>query len=94
MNAAVLNNVAYELAAAKRPDLAVELFGWIAAAHPESANAQDSLAEALEAAGRPEEARRAARKALDLAATDRTLNNAQRQAILEANRKRASQGRY
>ncbi len=94
VNPAVLNSVGYELLAAHRADLAVELFGWIAAAHPGSANAQDSLAEALEAAGRPAEARAAARRALDLVATDKTLNDAQRQAVLEANRKRAGEGRY
>jgi hypothetical protein len=94
VNPAVLNMVGYELLTAKRADLAVPLFGWIAAAHPESANAQDSLAEALEAAGQTEQARGAARKALDLAATDKTLNDAQRKQILEANRKRAGERRY
>jgi len=88
---AVLNQLGYDLLAEKRPELAVSLFGWIASAHPESANAQDSLAEALEAAGQPDQARAAARKALDLAATDQSLNDAQRKAILEANRKRAGE---
>jgi hypothetical protein len=37
----VLNSVGYELLAAKRADLAVSLFGWIAAANPRSADAQD-----------------------------------------------------
>lgn len=91
---AVLNSLGYELLAAKRADLAASLFGWIAAANPESANALDSLAEALEAAGDLERARAAARRALDLAATDPALSDAQRQAIRAASGKRAGSSSY
>ncbi len=74
--------------ARSKPALAVSLFEWIAAAHPESANAQDSLAEALLAAGEPVRARAAAGKALALVPGDASLNDRQRAAIEQANRKR------
>jgi hypothetical protein len=91
-NSNVLNTLGYDLLEAKRPDLAIALFGWLAVAHPGSANAQDSLAEAFAAAGRPEQARIAARKALELAPVDKSLSDSQRNAILEANRKRVGRG--
>jgi hypothetical protein len=88
VNPAALNSVGYDLLGAKQAALAVSLFVWIATAHPESANAQDSLAEALLAAGEPARARAAAQKALALAAGDPSLNDRQRAAIEQANRKR------
>lgn len=87
-NAAVLNSVAYELLAAKKTLLAVSLFEWLAAANPGSANAQDSLAEALEAAGETTRAQAAARRALELLPGDGTLTEQQRQGIHQANRRR------
>jgi hypothetical protein len=88
VNPAVLNSVGYELLEAKKASLALALFEWIAAAHPRSANAQDSLAEALEAAWDAARARLAARKALDLLPGDSTLNERQRAGIEQANRRR------
>ena len=88
---AVLNMVGYDLLAAKQPALAVSLFEWIAAAHPASANAQDSLADALEAAGESERAKAAAKKALELLPADQTLTDPQREAIGQASRKRLSE---
>ena len=88
VNPAVLNSVGYELIGAQKATLAVSLFEWIAAKEPRSANAQDSLAEALEAAGESARARLAAQKALDLLPGDTTLNDRQRKAIEESNRKR------
>ena len=85
---AVLNSVGHELIGAQKATLAVSLFEWIAAREPRSANAQDSLAEALEAAGESARARVAAQKALDLLPGDTTLDGRQRAAIEQANRKR------
>jgi tetratricopeptide (TPR) repeat protein len=91
---AVLNSLGYELLGAKKAALAVQVLQWAAAANPTSANAQDSLAEALEAAGEPARAREAARKALDLLAKDEALGDGQRKAIEEANRKRVERDPY
>ena len=73
---------------AKKTLLAVSLFEWLAAANPRSANAQDSLAEALEAAGETTWAQAAARRALELLPGDGTLTEQQRQGIQQANRRR------
>jgi hypothetical protein len=88
VNPAVLNSVGYELLGAKKASLAVSLLEWVAAANPLSANAQDSLAEALEAAGETARARVAAQKALELLPGDTSLAERQRQGIEQASRKR------
>jgi hypothetical protein len=64
----------------------------VVAANPLSAIAQDSLAEALEAAGETARARAAAQKALDLLPGDTSLAERQRQGIEQANRKRLEDG--
>lgn len=51
-----LNRLGFQLAAAKRPDLALAIFEEATRRFPRSANAWSSLAEALEAAGRRAEA--------------------------------------
>jgi hypothetical protein len=88
VNQAALNSVGYDLIGSKQTSLAVSLFEWIAAAYPDSANAQDSLAEALESAQQPAQARAAAQKVLDLLPKDASLNDRQRAALEQANRKR------
>jgi hypothetical protein len=92
VNPAVLNSVGYELLGEKKASLAVSLLEWVAAAHPRSANAQDSLAEALEAAGETARARAAAKKALELLPGDTSLPERQRKGIEAANRKRLEDG--
>jgi hypothetical protein len=59
-----LNRLGYLLVAEKRVDLAIEVFSYITARWPESANAWDSLAETLEAAGKLDAAREATQRGL------------------------------
>ena len=59
-----LNNLGYELLAAKKIPDAVKIFELLTKFHPSSANAFDSLGDAYEAAGRIEDAVKAAEEAL------------------------------
>jgi tetratricopeptide (TPR) repeat protein len=61
-----LNRLGYRLLARGQAGLAVDVLAIAIEKYPASANAQDSLAEALEAAGRHAEAVAASRKALEL----------------------------
>jgi tetratricopeptide (TPR) repeat protein len=61
-----LNRIGYRLLGASETALAVDVFTMAMELYPTSPNAQDSLAEALEAAGRPAEAIAASKKALAL----------------------------
>jgi len=61
-----LNRIGYRLLGSSEPALAVQVLTMAAEMYPTSPNAQDSLAEALEAAGRPADAIAASRKALAL----------------------------
>ena len=61
-----LNGLGYGLLSARKLAEAAALFTFIAATYPESANAQDSLADAHEAAGRKAEAIAASERALQL----------------------------
>jgi predicted Zn-dependent protease len=89
----VLNSFGYELLSAKKVALAVQVLEWVAAANPGSANAQDSLAEALETAGETARARAAASRALELLPKDASLAEGQRRALEQANRKRLEEER-
>jgi len=88
LHPAVLNQVGYQLIAAKKAPVAVPLFEWIVAHNPGSANAQDGLADALAAAGETGRARAAARRVLQLLETDSSLSDAQRKALEESSRRR------
>jgi predicted alpha/beta superfamily hydrolase len=64
---AALNDVGYELLGSERVAEAIALFERVARENPNSANAWDSLADALEEGGRRDDALRASRRAVDLA---------------------------
>lgn len=64
---AALNEVGYRLLGSERVAAAIAVFERAARENPSSANAWDSLAEALAQAARPEEALRAAQRAVELA---------------------------
>lgn len=63
----VLNQLGYRRLQEKDVKGALEWFRWNAALHPASANVHDSLGEALEAAGNPEEALASYGRAVELA---------------------------
>jgi len=84
-----LNSVGYGLLQSGDKKNAITVFEWICESYPQSANAQDSLAEAYEEAGRPDEALAASRKALALLDTDKSLDDRRR-----ANLKRAIDERF
>jgi hypothetical protein len=88
LHPAVLNQIGYDLMAAKKAPVAVALFEWVVAQNPTSANAQDSLADAFEAAGEPDRARAAARRVLELLPRDTSLTGARRKALEQASRRR------
>jgi len=67
---------------------AVILLEIVAWAHPQSANAQDSLADGYMAAHRPSDAIRASARAVELAPSDSDLDERQREAIRNAARQK------
>lgn len=73
--------LAYRLLAGGHPDAAVRVFRLATERHPDSANAWESLGEALEAAGHHPESIAACRKALDRLAADSRLSAAGREQI-------------
>jgi len=80
----VLNQIGYALLQSGEKAQAVSVFELTAASYPKSANAQDSLSEALEASGKLVEARRAAERALTLLEADATIPAARRDRIAKA----------
>ncbi len=80
----VLNSVGYGLLQFGSKDKAIEVFQLICEKFPQSANAQDSLAEALEGAGRKEEALAASRKAVVLLENDKSLDDRRRANLKQA----------
>ena len=76
-----LNGFGYELLQRNQKDRAIAIFQLNGEAHAASANAHDSLSEALEAAGRGQEALIAAEKGLALLPADKTIPDAQKKAI-------------
>ncbi len=75
----VMNRIGYSLLQSGDKAQAIAIFELTAANYPKSANAQDSLAEALEAAGKPAEARQATERALVLLEADTTTAPALRE---------------
>ena len=74
MDADRFNSWGYNLLGKQRAKDALAVFQLNAWAHPESANAQDSLADGYLAVGDKDDARVAVRRALALAPTDQTLD--------------------
>ena len=85
------NAYGYELLGQKRSRDAINVFEIVVWAHPTLANALDSLADGYLAAGNPEKARLAVLKAIELAATDPTMNVAARDLFMSAARSRLKQ---
>jgi hypothetical protein len=83
----LLNRVAYQLRPGPRA-AAITVFEAIVARFPQSANAADGLAEALEASGDTTRAVTEARRALRLAASQAELPPATRQQLETINRQR------
>jgi tetratricopeptide (TPR) repeat protein len=83
-----LNALGYELLQRGMGPKALEVFTLNAEAHPASANALDSLSEALEAAGDRGQARAWAEKALTVLPADRSLPPDQRKALEDGLRAR------
>jgi hypothetical protein len=84
-----LNRMGYRLLAIGAQPEAIEVLGLVASIHEGSANAQDSLAEALEGAGRTQDALAASRHALELLAKQKEPNVALRRANEERVRRLA-----
>lgn len=91
---AAMNTLGYQRLQAGNTAEAIQLFELNVAAYPESANVYDSLGDAYLAAGRVEEAKEQARKAIEKLATDPSLNEQGRQAIRQSaeQKLRAPQG--
>jgi tetratricopeptide (TPR) repeat protein len=77
----VMNQIGYALLQSGEKAQAISIFELTAANYPKSANAQDSLSEALEAAGKPAEARVATERGLALLEADTTTAPALRDRI-------------
>jgi uncharacterized protein HemY len=84
----ILNMLGYQLLAAKRMADAVEVLRYAAMRYPRSANASDSLANALEAAGQKEESVAASRRTLELMAGDSSMAEARRTALQKSAQER------
>ncbi|MBL8227113.1 MAG: cytochrome P460 family protein [Bryobacterales bacterium] len=76
-----LNMMGYTLMQEGRNDHAIAVFRWIAAQHPKSANALDSLSEALETANRHTESLQAATRALAVIEEDASLPASRKDAL-------------
>jgi pimeloyl-ACP methyl ester carboxylesterase len=83
----LFNSSGYALMS-RDPSGSLTLFEIVAWAHPESANAQDSLADGYLAANRPSDARRASIRAMELAPNDPALDESHREEIINAARQR------
>lgn len=81
---AEVNAVGYALLRNGRADEALALFRWNVERHPRSANAHDSLAEALETVGEFTEAADRSREALMLVDDDASLSDAFREQVRRA----------
>lgn len=79
-----VNMMGYALLGDGRKEQAVAVLAWNAEAYPRSANAQDSLAEALESAGKLAESRATSEKALSLLDQDTGLSDRRRKLIQDA----------
>ncbi len=83
-----MNQLAYGLLQRKHTANALRLFEWIAERFPRSANARDSLADALEAAGQPAAALAETEQALALAASDTSLRPERKARLLKSSEER------
>ena len=88
---ASLNQLGYELLDEGKKSEAVGLFREVAAEHPQSANAQDSLADGYLALGDKQQALAASQKAIELAPKDTSLALARQRRVVEAATKRIEQ---
>ncbi|MEN3332001.1 MAG: hypothetical protein V7641_1366 [Blastocatellia bacterium] len=77
----VLNQIGYRLLQDRKTKEAIEIFKFVAAAHPDSANVYDSLADAYEGDGNREMAIQFAEKALEKLATDTNIDEPRKAAI-------------
>ena len=84
----VLNQLGYQLLTGGERAKAVDVFRFTAAKYSHSANAADSLAEALEATGKTEEALAASKQTLELLQRDFGLADARRTALEKSARER------
>ena len=82
MNVDRFNTWGYNLLGQQRAKDALAVFQLNAWAHPQSANAQDSLADGYAAVGDKESARRAIERAIAVAPTDTSLDSAARSSFL------------
>ena len=76
-----LNNLGYSYLAERAFETAIGIFRLNASAHPQSANAMDSLAEALLKAGRTTEAMESYERVLKLIESDPSLKPEQKSAL-------------
>lgn len=86
----VLNAIGYRLLQRGRRSEAVSVFTLATERHPRSANAWDSLSEALEATGDRAAALQASRKALELLPADAALSAAARESLHRASTERVA----
>jgi len=86
----ILNALGYQLLEAKRTSDAIEVFRYASTRYPKSANALDSLAEALEGAGDTDAAVIASRRVLDLLQGDTSTPERRRIALEKAARERVA----
>lgn len=84
------NNGGSALLKQKRADIAVVLFELVAWSHPQSANAQDSLADGYLAAGKKEQAIEASKRVLALAPGDASVDESTRAQLIAAAKQRMS----
>jgi len=84
------NNSGYALLKQERGDVAVVLFELVAWSHPQSANAQDSLADGYLAVGRKDLAMEASKRVLALAPGDASVDEYTRVQLIAAARQRMS----
>jgi predicted Zn-dependent protease len=91
VNSALFNTYGYELLRQHRSKDALVIFEIVAWAHPYSAIAQDSLADALFAVGEEKRARAAMECAIDLVPTDPTINSEAKSTFIGDEQRRLDQ---
>jgi hypothetical protein len=82
------NSAGYERLGRNQPREALMLFEIVTWAHPQSANAQDSLADGLIAVGEKGRARDAIQRSIELAASDPAFSTAERSSFIAAGKRR------
>jgi hypothetical protein len=86
----VMNQIGYALLQDGKKVQAIDVFLWVTETYPRSANAQDSLSEALEADGKAKEARLAAQRVLALLDADPALNEDAKVRLKKASQERVA----